>query len=261
MLSVTLFSTASFLLVALSSVEAVVLVGVVCASICSGFGEAVFLSLTAHYHKSTVTAWSSGTGAAGVAGALIYAFLKSFLSPKVTLLIQIYIPVLLLVAYLLILGRPSTPPKTHDDVYSSGEDESQVSPKLRSQVTESAPLIQSKSAKSSSHQGLCPASIKLFNQEEVALWWSHVKYVPHLFQYMLPLVVVYFAEYSINQGFFELLYNSNTHIGGYCLDQRTQYRWLQVVYQFGVLISRSSVSVVYIRHFWIFSILQVSHVQ
>ena len=33
---------------------------------------------------------------------------------------------------------------------------------------------------------------------------------------------------------------------------------LQVVYQVGVLISRTSVSVVHIKHFWILAILQVS---
>ena len=42
---------------------------------------------------------------------------------------------------------------------------------------------------------------------------------------MLPLFAVYAAEYMINQGFFELLYNQNTYIGTFCLDQATQYRW------------------------------------
>ena len=67
--------------------------------------------------------------------------------------------------------------------------------------------------------------VELFHREEAEHWLSHVKYIPRLFKYMLPLFVVYFAEYAINQSFFELLYNANTHLGGYCLDQRTQYRW------------------------------------
>ena len=99
---------------------------------------------------------------------------------------------------------------------------------------------------------------ELFHREEAEHWLSHVKYIPRLFKYMLPLFVVYFAEYAINQSFFELLYNANTHLGGYCLDQPAQYRWLQVIYQVGVLISRSSVSILYIKHYWVLSLLQVS---
>lgn len=272
MLSVVLFSTASFLFVALSSVKAWVLVGVVCASICSGFGELVFLSLTAHYQKSTVTAWSSGTGAAGVTGALVYAALKTFLSPKVTLLVQTYIPCLLLVAYFFILGSPM-PHSDHtqeEEPHNSQDcaeekEESEGDERSSMILSDKSPLIQGSTPpvahryRSPSSHGRChPSNLKLFNAEEVGLYKAHVRYIPHLFKYMVPLFLVYFAEYAINQGFFELLYNPNTHIGGYCLDQGTQYRWLQVVYQIGVLISRSSVSIIYVKHFWIFSLLQVS---
>ena len=40
----------------------VVIVGVACASISSGLGEITFLSFTAHYHKTTISGWGSGTG-------------------------------------------------------------------------------------------------------------------------------------------------------------------------------------------------------
>ena len=102
--------------------------------------------MTARYDKSTVSAWSSGTGeslslslslslspysypllqltlfrmvkdvhvpfyfnplgAAGVAGALIYAGLTFVISPKATLLIQLFMPLVMLVTYLCILGKP-----------------------------------------------------------------------------------------------------------------------------------------------------------
>ena len=67
--------------------------------------------------------------------------------------------------------------------------------------------------------------IKGINKEEAMYWLQHVKYIPHLYKYMIPLFAVYCAEYMINQGFFELLYNENTHIGALCLDQASQYRW------------------------------------
>ena len=57
-----------------------------------------------------------------------------------------------------------------------------------------------------------------------AYWWEHVKYIPRLWKYMLPLFLVYWAEYMINQGFFELLYNPNTHVGSLCISQEAQYR-------------------------------------
>lgn len=244
MLSVVGFSMASFLIVGFSSVESVVLFGVACASISSGFGEITFLSLTARYNKFTVTGWSSGTGAAGVVGALVYAGLATFLSPRVTLLIQAVVPVFMLGSYLFILGPShSSVPADADQVASD------VDPLI--QNTEQSPHNQEKTFDSLKKRA------KFFNREESKVWWSHVRYIPHLFKYMLPLFLVYFAEYAINQGFFELLYNANTHLGAYCLDQRTQYRWLQVIYQVGVLLSRSSVAVVYIRHYWIFSLLQV----
>ena len=45
-------------------------------------------------------------GAAGVAGALIYAGLTFLISPKATLLIQLFMPLVMLVTYLFILGKP-----------------------------------------------------------------------------------------------------------------------------------------------------------
>jgi len=47
-------------------------------------------------YRSQVSTWSSGTGAAGVAGALSYAGLTAIkLSPRITLLIMLVVPCLL----------------------------------------------------------------------------------------------------------------------------------------------------------------------
>ena len=62
MFGTVIFSLISFLLVGLGLHPGLIILGVVCASIGSGFGEITFLSLTARYDKSTVSAWSSGTG-------------------------------------------------------------------------------------------------------------------------------------------------------------------------------------------------------
>lgn len=255
----------SFLTIAFSSLEPVVLFGIVCASLSAGFGEITFLSLTARYHKSTVSAWSSGTGAAGLAGSLVYAGLRVFLSPKVALLVQTFVPLFTFVSYFLILGPPTVDresgrPQQQLQVQGVGEGEEMSAEGLFHSNSEP----NTKTIKNGCcvrHQKcrklFSGEKIELTNKEKIDTWVSHVKYTPHLSVYMVPLFVVFFAEYAINQSFFELLYNHNTHLGGYCLDQGTQYRWLQVTYQVGVFISRSSVSIIHFRHFWIFSVLQV----
>ena len=45
-------------------------------------------------------------GAAGVAGALVYAGLAFLIHPDQSLLIQLYMPVVMLITYLFILGKP-----------------------------------------------------------------------------------------------------------------------------------------------------------
>ncbi|XP_015674201.1 battenin-like [Protobothrops mucrosquamatus] len=75
--------------------------------------------------------------------------------------------------------------------------------------------------------------------------------VKGLLKYLIPLSVVYFAEYFINQGLFELLYFRNT-----TLNHPQQYRWYQMLYQAGVFISCSSASCIRIRKIWLLAILQ-----
>uniref|UniRef100_A0A2I3GQ36 CLN3 lysosomal/endosomal transmembrane protein, battenin n=1 Tax=Nomascus leucogenys TaxID=61853 RepID=A0A2I3GQ36_NOMLE len=72
-----------------------------------------------------------------------------------------------------------------------------------------------------------------------------------LLWYIVPLVVVYFAEYFINQGLFELLFFRNTS-----LSHAQQYRWYQMLYQAGVFASRSSLRCCRIRFTWALALMQ-----
>ena len=194
-----------------------------------------------------------------MAGALVYAGLKAAgLSDAVTLFIQTFMPILMLVTYLFVLGKPGsiipeaankpndgetsgngsiaenvkqldrTPPHVENvptaQAHScTGEDTKDADDKVLLVDNDPAPCYQRILVKVQAiYYRIKPL---LFNQEELAFWWSHVKYIPYLFKYMVPLFVVYTAEYMINQGLFELLYYPNTHIGGLCLNQQTQYRW------------------------------------
>ncbi|KAJ8676049.1 hypothetical protein QAD02_011835, partial [Eretmocerus hayati] len=79
--------------------------------------------------------------------------------------------------------------------------------------------------------------------------------VPKLLKYMIPLGLVYLFEYFINQGLYELVEFRNIF-----LVHKTQYRWLQVDYQIGVFISRSSVNFISINKIWLMAVLQLINV-
>ncbi|GJJ74411.1 battenin [Entomortierella parvispora] len=85
------------------------LVGVMMASLSSGLGELTFLMLSSFYRLQMVSAWSSGTGGAGLLGSLLFLALTSWFGLTVTrtLAVVAIFPVTMLVAYFFILTSPS----------------------------------------------------------------------------------------------------------------------------------------------------------
>ncbi|KAF6271348.1 CLN3 lysosomal/endosomal transmembrane protein, battenin [Rhinolophus ferrumequinum] len=165
----------SFILVAFSHSVVTSLCGVVLASISSGLGEVTFLSLTAFYPRAVISWWSSGTGGAGLLGALSYLGLtQAGLSPQHTLLSMLGVPALLLASYFFLL----TSPEPQDP---GGEEEAERAARQ--------PLMSSEAPEESKPD----ASPTLSLQER----WTVFK---GLLCYVIPLVLVYFAEYFINQG-------------------------------------------------------------
>ena len=83
------------------------LLGVACASLSSGGGELSFLGLTHFYGQSSLAAWSSGTGAAGLLGSGIYALATISLgvTPRNTILASALAPGFMLWAYFGIIPR------------------------------------------------------------------------------------------------------------------------------------------------------------
>ncbi|XP_069898648.1 battenin-like isoform X2 [Dipodomys merriami] len=217
-------SAGSFVLVAFSHSVWVSLCGVVLASISSGLGEVTFLSLTAFYSRAVISWWSSGTGGAGLLGALSYLGLtQAGLSPQHTLLSMLGIPILLLASYFLLLTAPEHDPRREEEADTAAQQ----------------PLIGVDAPACQPNFGW-----NLSLQER----WTVFK---GLLSYIIPLVLVYFAEYFINQGLFELLFFQNTS-----LSHPQQYRWYQMLYQAGVFVSRSSLRCCHIRLTWILALLQ-----
>uniref|UniRef100_A0A7N4Q1H6 Battenin n=1 Tax=Sarcophilus harrisii TaxID=9305 RepID=A0A7N4Q1H6_SARHA len=213
----------SFLLVAFSQEVMTSLSGVVLASISSGLGEITFLALTAFYPSEVVSWWSSGTGGAGLLGALSYLGLTLVgLSPGNALISMLGIPVLLLATYFLLLKSPDSLASQRDEVFGSSTQQ---------------PLIAGENSKPNFNLSLS------FSDR-----WNVFK---GLLKYIVPLALVYFAEYFINQGLFELLFFRNTS-----LNHAQQYRWYQMLYQAGVFVSRSSLHCCHFRFIWILAVLQ-----
>ncbi|XP_068919957.1 battenin isoform X5 [Petaurus breviceps papuanus] len=216
----------SFLLVAFSQGVMTSLSGVVLASISCGLGEITFLALTAFYPSEVVSWWSSGTGGAGVLGALSYLGLTMVgLSPENTLISMLGIPVLLLATYFLLLKSPDSLASQRDGVLETSAQQ---------------PLIAGENSK--------PPDSNFKLSLSFSDRWNVFK---GLLKYIVPLALVYFAEYFINQGLFELLFFRNTS-----LSHAQQYRWYQMLYQVGVFVSRSSLRCCHFHFIWLLAVLQ-----
>lgn len=227
----------SFLLVSFSSAVWMSILGVIFASISSGLGELSFLSLTVFFSRDVLGGWGSGTGGAGVAGALIYSGLTQVgLSPQITLLIMLVVPFAMLISYFLLLDPPPSLPqwKIRETEYAAVD-----SDERRQLMDGSEEEEQEKSTPEDRPLGPLTFKEKL-----------HI--IKGLRGFVVPLGLVYFAEYFINQGMMELLYFPN-----FFLSHAEQYRWYQTLYQVGVLVSRSSLCCVKIRKLWALSALQV----
>ncbi|XP_055617241.1 battenin [Toxorhynchites rutilus septentrionalis] len=212
---------AGFILVAFATKDWMLFLGVICTSFSSGLGEATFLAYASYFNKNVISTWSSGTGGAGVIGALSYTGLTAFgLSPKATMLVMLVVPSVEAGSFWLLLRH-------------------------RDSSQNQSPLNAEKDDSQTDYSALPP------EERPLETWRQKISFIPSLFIYMIPLVLVYLFEYFINQGLFELVY-----FPAISLSQSEQYRWYQVLYQIGVFISRSSVNIVHFKHVWIMAVLQ-----
>ncbi len=223
------------------------LAGVVLASLSSGGGELSFLGLVHYYGPFSLAAWGSGTGGAGLIGAGAYAVATTSLGLSVTstLLASACLPVVMLVSFFLIL--PLEP--------------------LRSQSSRSranGPLVGDEDSIDqeqtegllASPDGPKPAFATRAQSSKWGRFRSNLARAKGLFfPYMLPLLLVYIAEYTINQGvsptlLFPLKQSPFKHFRGF-------YPAYNAIYQAGVFISRSSTPFLRIHNLYLPSFLQM----
>ncbi|CAF1095095.1 unnamed protein product, partial [Didymodactylos carnosus] len=184
----------------------------------------------------TVSAWSSGTGAAGLLGSLSYAGMTTLLhiSPQTTMLILLFIPVLEVISYFMIGASSAAAKHSHYEAVI-GKSKQQTNSEQGSEGEE----------EEDETKIVTPLSPR-----------RKLDLIKPLLKYMIPLTLVYFAEYLINQGLYELIFFRNVYIGKELVKHDEQYRWFSVDYQLGVFISRSSVSLFRVKYLFILPIIQ-----
>ncbi|KAL3489852.1 CLN3 protein-domain-containing protein [Aspergillus germanicus] len=224
--------------------------GIVLASLSSGLGELSFVGLTHFYGPFSLAAWGSGTGAAGLVGAGAYALATTSLGLKVktTLLTSAFLPAFLAISFFLVL--PRSPIQSGYRGLGDSEGHAEENANDNDGYEERDGLLgssmhSSRSLKSTPVSGLGWHSVKANFQRARGLF----------FPFMLPLLLVYIAEYTINQGvsptlLFPLKETPFEHF-------RAFYPAYNAIYQFGVFISRSSTPFFRIHHLYLPSFLQI----
>ncbi|CAL9693952.1 unnamed protein product [Knipowitschia caucasica] len=272
-LCVALTAAGSFLVVSFSYALWMSFLGVVLASISSGLGELSFLALTVYFSRDVLGGWGSGTGMAGMGGALLYSGLtQAGLTPQVTLLIMLVVPAAMVLSYFFLLvpppslpqWRPEEEPKCPglcseetETLINSAEDQEEQDQEDQENKDQDE---RGRSSRGGADSGFRPGfhMVPLSSPSGAARTVSgplscseKLQVMKGLLPFVLPLGLVYFAEYFINQGLMELLYFPN-----FFLSHAEQYRWYQTLYQVGVFLSRSSLCCVKIRQLWVLAALQ-----
>ncbi|CCC07611.1 unnamed protein product [Sordaria macrospora k-hell] len=259
-------SSAGMLLIAFtppSQSVAVKLIGVVLSSISSGGGELSFLGLTHYYGHMSLAAWGSGTGGAGLIGSLLYVMLTDWIgfSVKTSLLASAFLPIIMLVSFFMILphgplrasARKTYEPLADRDSFQEEREGAEDNFGDIPTSTASSGLLAPGPAVAATAFSTHPTEDARNDSLAAKIRRSKSLFFP----YMLPLLLVYIAEYTINQGvsptlLFPLDSSPFTEF-------RSFYPFYGFLYQVGVFISRSSTPFIRIHHLYLPSLLQVAN--
>eukprot|EP00931_Biecheleriopsis_adriatica_P002381 TRINITY_DN10316_c0_g1_i1.p1 TRINITY_DN10316_c0_g1~~TRINITY_DN10316_c0_g1_i1.p1 ORF type:complete len:434 (+),score=63.92 TRINITY_DN10316_c0_g1_i1:80-1381(+) len=201
------------------------LLGVALAATQSGIGEASLLAMTSFYDtQKCLTAWSSGTGFAGIAGYL-WSIMFDALDTcfQVQLMVALWIPCVWLLTFHCVL----TPPWI-DSVRKTTVNLGEVCDGMSDEADSSEADTETSSVGSDTK-----------NSEPVTANLScaaRFRFVLGLWPYMVPLMLVYAAEYTIQAGFWAAMGFPVTDTAS----RHAWYKWANFTYQVGVFISRTT---------------------
>jgi battenin len=194
----------------------------------SAFGEATILGYLRNFPKDFVSGWSSGTGLAGVIGALVtLVFHKMDIKPKTMYLVISPVCLIYFFSFFFV-----------ERLYSSYLSE------MKDQLIDS----ELASGLETPNETLDVSQNKNFSIENAGVAFKKG------YRFIINLAAVYYLEYTINSGFGERVASK-----GYITDTEKdfQYEYFSLCYQIGVFFSRSSLIVVkHIKFVEIFTIIQ-----
>lgn len=150
--------------------------------------------------RNVISTWSSGTGGAGIVGSTSYALMiGAGLEPATTLFLMCIVPVLEAVAFWGILRHNNhiiVVEEKRPSAKSSGIDNAAA-------VSDSNKEINGEDSRERSRSDV--ENVDSGEQLEPLVGFkSKLRYIPSLLKYIVPLTLVYFLEYFINQGLVSL---------------------------------------------------------
>lgn len=234
--------------------------GIVFASLSSGAGELSFLGLTHYYGHMSLAAWGSGTGAAGLVGAGLYVVLTGWIgfSVRNSLLASAFLPIIMLISFFVILPKGPLRQSTNGKGYNPVPNHDADNSTHEHDHLDDVPPSDAASSLLAPGPAVAATAMSPQNQSQTLSFASKLQRAKALFlPYMLPLLLVYVAEYTINQGVAPVLLfplESSPFT-----EYREFYPMYGFLYQIGVFISRTSIAFIRVRHLYLPSILQVAN--
>lgn len=236
-----------------AGIIAIKMVGVGLASACSGGGELSFLGLTHYYGPFSLAAWGSGSGGAGLLGAGLYVLATTVvgLGIRTSLLAFSFLPMIMIASFFLILPKePLHASKgVHGPYQRIGTDDDDDDDHVERPSEPTNLLNVSSPPRTESHNKAQDVwrNLKQNLARSRSLFWP----------YMVPLLLVYIGEYTINQGVAPtLLFPLKSSPFS---EYRSFYPTYNTIYQMGVFLSRSSTPFLRIHNLYLPSLLQVTN--
>lgn len=132
-----------------------------------------------------ISTWSSGTGAAGLFGAVTYAGLLAIgMKADKTMLLMLIVPLIQAIAFFALLRRPTR----------------NCRPRNSNSSITSATSIADDPAYYTSIDAPNPEHLLDTCNQPLHGIRNKLRYIPRLFKYILPMLTVYMCEYFINMG-------------------------------------------------------------
>ena len=242
----------------------VAVLGVVFVGGSSSFGESVLLGYLKAFAPELSGAWSSGTGMAGVGGSLFYLALFSGAALSNEIIFMLLLPTAILYWFAFVyVEKTATKSEGLGDDGDNDDDEnamysvlatSDQDMSLQNKSLISRDVADSSGEMSVEYQsGTYENDITAVDREEESTFRRTVRVLKGCGWLATQLLLVYFFEYVVSVGFAAIANKKQKHKNWF---HDNSYELLAFCYQFGVLISRSSISFIKIRQVEILTFLQ-----